>query len=473
MSPDADLNVELRTLEREWRELTRVPESPRTVMSVIEYSLGQRRKAEEYVNRLLRYFLDPEEPHGMDTAFLRAFLEGLPEECSFDEDTYDLTDVQVTEQVRVETTDESVSSDDDEDPGSAGIVDLVVEVPREWFLLVELKFRAGENNLRGEGPSQTESYYRTEYVGETNKSKYETGGYYLYLHYRDEAPAREPQFGNWTWQAFVNDVLDPFLTTHAPRFPQRTVNQLGEFRDDLKKITEMTEKQHQDRAKLALYLEHYDAIRDVIDAFDVQWETFTDDWHQLLATELAHEYDVTTSDLGEGVLGLDVTTNSERTESWRLLTRRSDWGMIFREGWWRHTDDLRPVTRRPDDRSDVRIGFHHRLDRNRDLAIGDHELRVYFRDMGANDQAFIDAFTRQFRNRRDEIAACLPPAAELTGNRRNLIQATYDIRPEGPDDFFEAYVSALATAFEDLVIENPDLIDLLTEIYDSETEMYR
>ena len=50
----------------------------------------------------------------------------------------------------------------------------------------------------------------------------------------------------------------------------------------------------------------------------------------------------------------------------------SDWGTIFKDGWWQHTDELEGIIyERPDDRNDVRIGFHHRLGRNRDLAVGE------------------------------------------------------------------------------------------------------
>ncbi|WP_458190983.1 hypothetical protein [Haladaptatus sp. NG-WS-4] len=70
-------------------------------MNVIEYGLGKQRRAEVYVNRLLRYLLDSNEPHGMGTDFLRAFLEGLPVECDFQEDLYELSNIEVDEQVSI------------------------------------------------------------------------------------------------------------------------------------------------------------------------------------------------------------------------------------------------------------------------------------------------------------------------------------------------------------------------------------
>lgn len=470
MALDGDLEHDLAVLDRTWQELIRVPDPPRTMLNIIEYSLGDRRKAEEYTNRLLRYLLDPTASHGMGAEFLRAVLERLPEACGFDEDTYDVADVHVSDQVRVERAGGNGAAADADSPG---VVDLVIEVPNEWVLLVELKFRAGENNLRGEGLSQTEFYAQADCVGGEPIREYESGTYYLYLHHRDEPPARAPEFVNWTWAAFSAEVLEPFIAAHGPRFPQRTVTQLRDLVDDLHAITDMTDQEHHDQEKVELYLEHYDAIKDVSETFDAQWAAFADDWRRRLAERLSTEHDATYVEASDEVIEVTFPRRDSSQESWRFLTRQADWGMLFKEGWWRHTEDLTPIDRRPDDRNDARIGYHHRLDHNRDRAIGDNELRVYFRNMGANDQGFIDAFVEEFESRRGEIASCLPAAAELTGTKRNMIQATYDIQPEGADDFFAAYVSALAVAFRELVVENPELVDLLTEAYDAAAEMYR
>ncbi|MFW5950196.1 MAG: PD-(D/E)XK nuclease family protein [archaeon] len=134
MDTNATLEADLRALERKWERITDVPDSPRPTMDVIEYSLGSQKKAEVYVNRLLAYLLDPEEPHGMGTEFLRAVLEGLPAECDFQEDVHDLSDVVVTDQARVEKVVDGTTE-------SSGIVDLLIEVPNEWFLMVELPDR--------------------------------------------------------------------------------------------------------------------------------------------------------------------------------------------------------------------------------------------------------------------------------------------------------------------------------------------
>jgi len=452
MDTNGTLKADLQTLERKWVQITDVPESPRSLMDVIEYSLGSQKKAEVYVNRLLAYFLDPEEPHGMDAEFLRAVLDGLPDECDFQEDLHDLSDVVVDDQVQVEKVVDGTTE-------SSGIVDLLIEVPNEWFLMIELKFSAKD--------TQTEFYYRkATHVGGRPKTDYESGEYYLYLHQSDQPSANESNFANWTWQAFRIDVLEPFLSENAVRFPQRTVTQLREFNDDIESISGMTDQQQNEQEKIELYLEHYDAISDVTDTFDDRWETFSDRWGRRLGETLERDGYGSASDFDDDVTGFVFATDDTKRGDWRFRTSSSDWGMIFKDGWWRHVDDLsRVLHSRADDRNDVRIGFHHRLGRNRDLALGERTLNVYFRNMGANDQEFIDEFVDAFNSRTSEIDDLLPPRAEITGIKDDMLVAAYDIEVEDDQSFFDAYIESLNEAFVDLVVENEALVSVLDDIY--------
>jgi len=453
MGSNQTLSEELDTLHRRWEQITAVPDSPRTLMSVIEYSLGSQRKAEVYVNRFLKYFLDPEEPHGMDSELLRAFLEGLPGECGFQEDTYDLSDVVVDEQVRV------TQEEKDGTVVSSGIVDLLIEVPNEWFLMVELKFAAED--------TQTEFYYRdVTHIDGVDKETYESDTYYLYLRPQNRPTANECEFSNWTWEGLCQDVLEPFILDNGSRLSQRTVAQLHEFIDDIANITGMTEQQENEREKIALYLDHYDAISDVSNTFDEAWERFTDEWGVRLGNALeenGHSSSLDHDD--EHVVRFDLDRTGGGVEPWNFRSSSSDWGMIFKDGWWRHLDDLGgTIQSRPDDRNDVRIGFHHRLGRNRDLAIGERTLKVYFRNMGANEQGFIDTFSNKFDANERQIADALPGRATVTGNKKDKIVVPYDIDAEGRD-FFTAYIDALETAYVDLIGTNNDLISEIDSIF--------
>ena len=450
MSKIEGLQRELQTLTRQWERLTAVPETPRSLMDVIEYSLGTQRKAEVYINRLFAYLLDPKQPHRMNAEFLRAFLTSLPETCGFEEDIHDLSDVVVNEQVRL-------TKQADGETVSSGFVDLAVQVPNEWFLLVELKFSAAD--------TQTE-FYRQEvtHIDGVPKDDYESGGYYLYLHQADRPDANDPEFSNWTWTAFVESVLTTFIAENAPRYPQRTVVQLHDFADDIRSITGMSDPTDNVDEKIELYLDHYEAITDVTATFENQWETFSHNWPARLSDRLE------TADQGSIRSETDYHVRfdcaSDAVGDWWFRATSSDWGMIFKHGWWRSTDDLTDVLHeRPDNRNDARIGFHHRLENDREQALRDNTLTLYFRNMGANDQSFIDAVADHFDTRADDIETALPEAASLTGNKRNLIAAEYDIAPDEHDDFFAAYATALQRGFAELVGENTELITILDNTY--------
>lgn len=433
----------LERLERQREAITDVPEQPRSVMNVIEYGLGEQRRAEVYVNRLLRYFLDSSEPHGMGSDFLRAFLEGLPPACNFQEDLYELSDVIVDEQVSVTSTADANSTSD-----TQGWLDLLIEVPTEWFLLIELKFSAAETG--------TSFYCDADTIGGQPKDAYESGEYYLYLHQDEKPEASGACFKNWTWREFVQDVLNPFVQQHSPRYPQRTVNQLRELEYDLKEIIGMSNYEHSEREKADLYIEHYDAVSDVTAAFENQWETFQNEWDQRLSDRIDDE---------------------EIRNDWQFYEYNTDWAFLFKTDWWRRTDTFEPVAE-PTDPRRVRVGFLHRLEHHRDIAVGDHELKFQFRNTPPNrylkngETNFRDAFIENFNARRQEIASLLPERATLTGNMHNQIEATYEIPVADSPDFFSAYITALHTAFADHVIENPDLVTEIDEVYHETLEEF-
>lgn len=72
----------------------------------------------------------------------------------------------------------------------------------------------------------------------------------------------------------MSDILEDYLSENAPRYPQRTATQLHDLRDDLQSITNMTFHSPADQEKIALYLEHVDAIEDVQAAFNQAWESY-------------------------------------------------------------------------------------------------------------------------------------------------------------------------------------------------------
>lgn len=102
----SEYRPEIERLAQRWSKSRETPDPPRSTMDIIEYGLGKQRRAEVYVNHLLCYLLDPENPHGMGADLLDAMLRELPDELEFVEDTYDRSAVRVDEQVGVRHEDE-------------------------------------------------------------------------------------------------------------------------------------------------------------------------------------------------------------------------------------------------------------------------------------------------------------------------------------------------------------------------------
>ncbi len=472
-APDAKLEA----LEQRWVQLTAIPEPPQSLLQVLNYSLGSKGQGEVFMTRVLRYFLDPTEPHGMDDEFLRAFLEGLRSHQqsttngdAFAEDTYDLSDVLVSRQVRLGLAEEG----DSDEVETTGPVDFVVEAPGEWYLLVELKFGSTENNLTGKGLSQTEGYQEAKLIRDRPKADFESGGYYLYLHRQGKADARDPAFTNWTWSRFADDVLADFILDNAARYPTRTVVQLRELHDDIRELSGMTDSQQNTEEMIELYLEHYDAISDVTEAFDERWGTFSDEWADRFATQLAEAGYGEKITLEDQLVGIDLNRDGD-TDQWVFRAHRSDWATLMKDGWWLHTNTYDTLHGRANDGKDARVGFYHRLETNRDLALGKKTFKFLFRNNGSNDDEFIKEFNEQLKSRRDALNSTIPQSAEIesiTDTRRDLISATYDIRVDDHEDFFTAYLAALEEAFDDFVVENPEFVELIDEVYDQAFEIY-
>lgn len=492
MTAEEEVSPTLRKVTDKWKKLTSSPDPPRSMMNVIEYGLGDMRRGEVYLTRFLRYLMDSSEPHGLDNEFLKAFLDGFAARFEFDEPTYDLSNVRVRNEVWIRHRNGETKTDsgwtahhqeESEATDSTGRVDLVVDNPGNWFLLIELKFSAEENNLAGLGLSQTEFYKAATHISEMPKTDYEGNGYYGFLHVDGTDPARSNEFANWTWENMTRDVLEPFITTIGPTLPHRTLVHLTELRDDIKNFTGMTADDSQTDEKAELYLEHYPILNDLHQSFETRWQTFTDQWNADLAKTVDDVIDGH-YDVEEGIIAVDLD-DSQTESTWYLRAKHKDWQQIYKNGWYKpedheqwSNDELENLHDKSADHNTIRIFFHHRMDTYRDTAIEDNTLIFTFRNAGANPSPFHDTFDDAFDNRQGELLELLPNSTEWLGHKSDLFKVEYDIPdpdPEtesGPDDFFEAYTAALRTAFLDLIVKRPELIATITEIYDEEVEAH-
>lgn len=132
----------------------------------------------------------------------------------------------------------------------------------------------------------TESNAQAPKIGDELSGQYESGQYYLYLHQDDQPEAGSSGFDNWTWQSFVDGVLDEINRENATRYPQRTATQLHDLRDDIKNITDINDELTSEQETVKLYLEHVEAIEEVSATFDEVWESYSERWDGELVTSL-------------------------------------------------------------------------------------------------------------------------------------------------------------------------------------------
>ena len=425
-------------------------EPPATTLQI----LG-RHQLEQDWQRILFYFLSPDETHGLDHALLEHLLTALSKRDEFQLafSRFDL------ESIRVET--EVVTS-------NGGRTDAVIWSPDNWFICWELKIVASE------GTDQTKHYVDAEAFGSIDLTKAEIPAdnhHYIYLTSRDAAPPKADEFFKISWE-WIAEELQTFLADSQGSYPARTTAQIEEFIGTIQSELTMTDYKENREEKSKLYLEYYDEIETAREAFDNRWAAFASNW----ATDLVHRMEIAEPveipTLSDENVAIELDGASGTKERWIFGQGSPDWAGIFREGWWRHKDDLTNTYAKSEDRSDVRIAFFHRLQPNRDRVIRDNILELQLWHGVGNGDQFMNRFKDILVDKVAENAEKIPPSVTVTGKRGNVITATYDIPVAEYDDIFVAYTEALHDAFLDLVVDNDTVIPIITETYEESLDVF-
>ena len=238
----------------------------------------------------------------------------------------------------------------------------------------------------------------------------------------------------------------------------------------------MSQQHDIDREKVALYLDHYDAITAVVATFDDEWDAYSQQWGQELRDALTEDAVRTAENTDDGYPAVTVPRGNADAERWIFRDSGGDWQHVFKYGWVRREHEPELLEQRADDSNDLRIGFYHRMSdgSNKHVAISDRELRFNFRCMGSNPTTFRDIYNDEFDERHSEIEDALSGTnAVTTGNKRTMIRGAYAIDATESSEFFDAYTAALHRAFVDLIVDNEELIRLLTAAFEDSIEQYR
>lgn len=431
------------------RELPDPTEPPKTILHILRR--GQREQAWQ---RLLFYFLTPEEPHGLETALLEHVLSSLSEQYNLDVpfSYFDIENLQVETEVSL---------------SNSGRVDAVIWLSDAWFICWELKVYSSE------GGNQTESYVTAKSFEsiERDKSEFE-GHHYLYLAPGSASPPSSAEFESVSWE-WIASELQSFLQEAYGQYPARTTAQLEDFIAAINRELTMTEYQEHEREKAQLYLDYYDEIKEAEKSFESRWDDFVDNWGLQLAQSLGMSEIIEIPDPPDNVVVVDCEIRPDEDERWVFLQGNSDWAGIRKHSWARDKADLSNVYHSVEDREDARITIYHRPELNRDLAIQEQTLELQLWHGTGNGDEFMDTFRDTLRSNIESTDSTLSSTISVKGSRGNPLTAKYDIPAGQHDDFFDAYVAALNTAFQDLVIDHRDVVRIIDETFEESLEMFR
>jgi hypothetical protein len=450
------LNHRLDELRGQLNLLPEAEEPPPTTLQ----ALGQGTREQAW-QRLLFHFLSSTEAHGFGHDLLEHFLSELAgcDDLEYTFSRFDLPDIQIETEV--------VTSNDRRP-------DAVIWFSENWFICCELKIASPE------GDDQTRDYVDADSFDSIELDKDDVqpdDRHYIYIAPKDQiAPddATSPEaeeFVPVTWE-WVASTFESFLISSQGKYPARTTAQFNEFIGTIQSELIMTEYEETQQDKVELYFDYYDEITDVQQAFTDRWDEFTANWGVKLAHALDGATIIEDASTPEDYVLAEIPLRDGERRQWVFRQNHSTWGMIFPREWWTKLDEGIQIADSP--KPNARVGFVHRLgDRYRPVAIEDHQLKFWLRNARAGHDAFVDSFAGRF-NSDEEITETLPRPTSRTGNQINVLEATYSINVESHDDFFEAYIDALASAIDDHVLSNPELVRKVDTLYhdviDQDTE---
>lgn len=443
MHPEA-VDEQLEEFERQLSMLPQTKQPPPTTLQV----LGRANRERDW-QRLLFHLLSANESHGLDHNLLEHFLVGLEQHDSLDFSfsRLDLDSVQVAREI----------------PTEQGRPDLVVWLEEDWFVLFELKVSAAE------GDDQTERYANIDSFDQINvevDSVDDERRHYVYLAPESADGPSHSDFEHVSWE-WVADRLQSFLHDGYGAYPTRTTAQIEDFADTIRSELTMTEYQQNQREKMALYVQYNEAISEAESAFEEVWNDFEDEWGEDLASAIDGGESVEKTGIPEQYVAFEF--DDEDDARWIFRQTHSDWAWIFKDGWWRQAKTGESVYDYDSSRPDTRVGFLHRLEKHREDAVKDGNLKFFLRNAPPNVDVFTDAFVGKFNDEgeeRERIRDAKPDGMRFTDNTQMLLEGSYKIDTRSGEDFLAAYIGALAEAFVDNVVNHGELVEAIDDYYE-------
>lgn len=431
--PDLDPGA-LEAFIEEYLQLDRKVQRPDGLYSVLS---GPREK--QYQDSL-RYFLDPQKPHGFDEVLLEAFLECL----GIHHHNLQGQHVELETEVQIA------------DARSDGRIDLVIcggsalsDHPR-WTVFLELKVGATEG--QGQTPAYAEADRWNFSWFDSNKVVVDrlTDTDYAYLKRDSADDATADSFQSVPWKDIVA-TFDRQLHGSLFDYPHRSVVQLTDFIQSLKETEHMDSPfdESQLSERLNLYFEYSDLIEQVERA-NSQFESDFEDLSKYLRSNwearLRESYDFEESRW--------LASPSSNPKWQGLLPAYWDQDPLNSDStirlYFRHsptTDSLRNRT----------LSFRLRLPPQR---------HVHTTPQGEG-QSFNDVFTSlattEYAGRLDDALTAIGVDETRLGSASALCSKEY---PLDPQNLAGSYLEQLDAAVREFCVDNPELLTVLNEVFE-------
>lgn len=431
--PDLDPGA-LEAFIEEYLQLDRKVKRPNGLYSVLS---GPR---EQQYQDTLRYFLDPQKPHGFDERLLEAFLECLGIHH------HNLSGQHVELETEVQIA----------DPDSDGRIDLVIcggsalsDHP-QWGVFLELKVGAQEG--QGQTPAYVEadrwnfSWFDSDEVVVDQLTNTD----YAYLKRESADDATADCFQSVAWKDIVG-TFDRQLQDSLFDYPHRSVVQFTDFIQSLKETEHMDSPFDESELskRLDLYFEYSDLIEQVEKA-NSQFESDFED----LSKYLRSNWETKLRD-------------SYAFEESRWLASPSSnpkWQGLLPAYW-----DQDPLNQQ----STIRLYFHHSPTteslRNRTLTF---KLRlpphrnVHTTPQGDSD-SFNDVFTSlattEYADRLDNALSAVGVDETRLDSASALCSKDY---PLDPQNLAGSYFEQLDSAVREFCVNNPEVLTVLNEVFE-------
>lgn len=419
MATSDDLRGRLRELRTSLEALPEVSEPPKPTLRI----LGSMR-AEQKWNRLLAYFLNPNQPHGFEADLLKTFLEKVAQETDLDVDYYHRDFENIT--IESEVTSPQNNR-----------LDILIRTPGEWFICIESKVQASE------GTRQTQRYVEDTHIGNEQKKEYpEDCMHYLFISKEYTPDSAADGFEDVYWRHIV-EAFQRHLNLSHGQYPRRSVSQLEDFLSTVITVTNMEDDEFEQiqKEKIKLLSEYRNDFEELFEAAETLRQRSIDEWPELFLNEL---------------------DDSLWTDDWHYRYEDyREYGCLFRGGWYLDDDALKPTIDHEETQGPTgfRLHFNHMIRREDSFAKGEltYGLRCPTR-VDLRDEFYNLYNSAKWQNQLGPLLE----EREITnkGNKSNYMVKNYDVDQSGLP---ESYFQTLAFAFEEHLPVAEVVDDILEE----------